>query len=120
MAYPLYGILGRWVALENIEGQDVRFQLRFNFNAYQTEMSATCLYPDGAWLQARAGSATAYQGNEIYIQQNSNAVIDDGFHFCRATLQPARWTAYFDGIGRLILFVNVPYQSRLTLVRDEI
>ncbi len=119
-ALPVAGLLGRWRAIDYVQGQNVEFDLRFNFQQDMTEMSVTCLYPDGASLETHAQASTNYSANEIYIQQTNNSVIDDGFHFCRATLQPTKWTAYFDGTGQMVLFVDVPFQSRLTLARDEI
>ena len=119
-ALPVEGLLGCWRAQETLLGQGVNFQLRFVFQQDATEMEVTCLYPDSSWLRANVRAATNYSANEIYIQQTNQSVINDGLHYCRATLQPTRWTAYFDGTGRMILFAETPFQSRLTLIRDEI
>lgn len=118
-ALPVDGILGRWVAQETILGRGVQFQLGVDFNEFTTDLTVKCFFNDGAYLEAKTSAQVNYDGNDIFIQETRQAVIDDRFHFCRATLQPSRWSAYFDGTGRIVLFVPVPYQARFTLIRND-
>jgi hypothetical protein len=118
-ATPVEGLLGRWIAQEPIPGRDVIFNLAFNFCEDRTEMQVNCVYRTHQSLTATAVAQTVYDGNEIYLQENNENVVNDGFRFCRATLMPAQWEALFDGLGNMVLFIPAPYQSRLTLVRAE-
>lgn len=118
-AQPAPGILGRWRAEYPIRDQGVNFYLRFNFQSYSTQLDVLCQFFDGAQLQTSAIARTHYFNNDIYIDENRQSVVNDGYHFCRSTLQIDRWSAYFDGMGRMILFVSTPYQQRVSLIRDE-
>ncbi|MBC7753496.1 MAG: hypothetical protein H7Z71_04605, partial [Moraxellaceae bacterium] len=59
-----------------------------------------------------------YNGNAIYIQENRQNTSQDPYHYCQAGLAPSVWTIYFDGYGRLILTMPVPYNAQFRLVRD--
>ncbi len=119
-AHPVEGILGRWIAQETVFSRGVDFQLAFDFQTFSTALTVKCLFHDGAYLEAQTAARVVYQGNDIYIQESRQSLVDDRIHFCRATLQPSIWSAYFDGTGRIVLFVPVPYQARFSLVRDDI
>jgi hypothetical protein len=120
LAFPVEGLLGRWTAQNLTPGRGVYFQLSFDFQPESTRMTVKCLYERGGELEAQTQAHTGYNENEIYIHETKESVVSDGYRFCRATLQPALWTAYFDGAGKMILFIPAPYQTRFTLVRDEI
>ena len=118
VADPVEGLLGSWTAQNFVQGRGVEFHMSFNFQEDTTQLTVKCYFYDGAFLEAQALTNAHYIDNEIYLQNSRQSVVDDGYHFCRATLQPSRWTAYFDGTGKMVLFVPTPYQSRFTLVRD--
>lgn len=117
-AEPVPGLLGRWTAEEPLLGNNVQFYLTFSFEENRTTMGVECVYRDGSSLQAIATTNTHYDNNRILILQKNEGVVNDGVHFCRATLERSQWEAYFDGTGRMVLFVPTPYQTRLILVRD--
>lgn len=119
-ATPVDGILGRWTAQEVMMGRGVQFHLSFDFQENSTSLNVNCVFFDGAQLGAQVSAFATYEGNDIFIQETRETVANDGRHFCRATLQPTRWTAYFDGTGKIVLFVPVPYQTRFTLVHSDI
>lgn len=119
-AEPVDGLLGNWVADGPLRGRDVEFQLSFSFQPEQTQMSVRCLYRDGSSLSIQAMARTEYRGNDIFIMERNQGTANDGYHFCQASLDRSQWNAYFDGTGRLVLFVPVPYQARFFLVREEI
>ncbi len=118
LAAPVEGILGRWRAENTQVGRGVDFQLAFEFAEYDMKMDVQCHFYDGAFLETSATSSVDYDRNYIYIRENRETVANDGYHFCRATLQRSVWTAYFDGTGRMVLFVPTPYQTRFYLVQD--
>jgi hypothetical protein len=117
-AEPVPGLLGRWVAEQPLYGRDVQFHLSFNFDEEKTTMTVQCAFRNGDSLQISAQAFTRYDGNNIFIVERNEGVVNDGFHFCRATLDRSQWQAYFDGTGKMVLFVPVPYQARFSLVRD--
>lgn len=116
LAAPVPGLIGRWKAENVLYGRGVEFRIGFNFAPQKTTIQVNCLFNMGARLSAQAASFTSYNANEILIHETHQTVADDGIHFCRATLIPARWTAYFDGTGRMVLFIPAPYQSQFNLV----
>ena len=118
-ALPVEGLLGHWKAQNTILGRDVQFQLSFNFEQEDTTLTVECLYHDGSSLVATTSAHTNYSANEIYIQEKRQSVVDDGYRFCRSTLQPSMWRALFDGTGKMVLFLPAPYQAQLTLVQDN-
>ncbi|MBC7421267.1 MAG: hypothetical protein H7328_11115 [Bdellovibrio sp.] len=114
-------VMGDWHALNRIGNPDTEFQVDFNFSPYQATIKVTCFFHDGAVLGAVTTSAAAYgfsNAYDIFIQNGSQVVASDGFRFCRATLQPTRWTAYFNGYGQMQLITQVPFQSQFNLVRN--
>ena len=117
-AEPVAGILGNWFAEETLFGRDVSFRLGFSFTEDRARLSVQCAYRDGQLLETFATARVQYDGNNIYITERNEGLVNDGFHYCRATLDHSRWEAYFDGTGKMVLFVPVPYQARFTLVRD--
>lgn len=117
-AEPVPGILGNWIAEETILDRDVCFRLSFSFEEQHAKLSVQCAYRDGQLLEVSVAAAVYYDGNHINILERNQGLADDGFHFCRATLDRSQWQAYFDGTGKMVLFVPVPYQARFTLVRD--
>lgn len=117
-ALPVDGLLGNWIAEEPLYGRDVQFRLSFSFTEEKVRLSVQCAFRDGQLLEASAVSDAHYSGNDIHILERNQGVVDDGFHFCRATLDRSQWNAYFDGTGKMVLFVPVPYQARFILVRD--
>lgn len=117
-ALPVDGLLGNWIAEENLLGRDVQFRLSFSFEEDHAQLSVECAFRDGQLLSTRAISAVQYDGNQIYILERNEGSVNDGFHFCRATLDRSQWQAYFDGTGKMVLFVPVPFQARFTLIRD--
>jgi len=118
LAEPVQGLLGRWKSENVLYGNNVEFRLGFNFTANKTELNVDCTFIHGEHLQASTSSRACYDVNHIFIQETKEVVTNDGYHFCRATLAPATWTAYFDGAGKMVLFVPVPYQAQFTLVPD--
>jgi len=117
-ALPVEGLLGNWIAEETLLGRDVQFRLSFSFEEDHAQLSVECAFRDGQLLSTHAISAVHYDGNEINILERNEGSVNDGYHFCRATLDRSQWQAYFDGMGKMVLFVPVPYQARFTLVRD--
>lgn len=117
-AVPVPGLLGDWIAEEPLYDRDVRFHLGFSFEENRAKLLVQCAFRNGQILETSANAAVQYDGNNIYILEKNEGSVNDGFHFCRATLERSRWEAFFDGTGKMVLFVPVPYQSRLTLVRD--
>lgn len=117
-AEPVPGILGNWIAEETIYGRDVMFRIGFSFTEDRAHMSVQCAYRNGQLLETSATAAAQYDGNNIYITERNEGQVSDGFFFCRATLDRSRWEAYFDGTGKMVLFVPVPYQARFTLIKD--
>lgn len=115
-AEPVPGLLGRWKTEGLLPGNGMQFRLYFNFSEHNTDLQVRCLYPNGTRLTATVNSNTSYDANNICIHERNQAVVDDGIRFCRATLNPAVWTAYFDGTGKMVLFVPPPYQSQFKLV----
>lgn len=113
---PVPGLLGQWDAENVLLGREAQFRLTFNFSQFSSEMTVHCLFNDGSRLTATTNSDTAYSENSIFILENKQTITDDSIHFCRATLNKATWTAYFNGTGKMILFVPAPYQSQFTLV----
>lgn len=110
-------IYGNWTAENALWDRGVEFQLSFLFRPNYTALTVDCFFNDGAHLQASANSFASYYRNEISIQERKQTVSEDGFHFCRATLMPATWNVYFDQMGRMVLFMPIPYQARFNLVR---
>ncbi len=117
-AEPVAGILGNWIAEETLFGREASFRIGFSFTNDQARISVQCAYRDGQRLETSAISSVQYDGNNIYIVERNEGTVNDGFHYCRATLDRSRWEAYFDGTGKMVLFVPVPYQARFTLIRD--
>lgn len=117
-AEPVPGILGNWIAEEALFGRDVSFRLGFSFQEETAQISVQCAFRNGQLLETSAVARVQYDGNNIFILERNEGTVNDGFHFCRATLDRSRWEAYFDGTGKMVLFVPVPYQARFTLVRD--
>lgn len=117
-ALPVEGLLGNWIAEEPLQGRDVQFRLSFSFQDEYATLAVECAFRNGQRLSTLAVAAVQYDGNNIFILERNEGVVNDGFNFCRATLDRSRWEAYFDGTGKMVLFVSVPYQTRLILVRD--
>ncbi len=117
-ASPVEGLLGRWKTENAQLGNGVDFQISFDFTNFNMKMNVQCEFHDGAYLETSAMSAVDYKNNYIYIGENLETVANDGYHYCRATLRRSVWTAYFDGTGRMVLFVPTPYQTRFYLVQD--
>lgn len=119
-AQAVDGIYGNWQTENSIYGQGVEFTVQFNFNDTSASVSVDCAFNDGVLLHASAESLATYDGNEIKIHEAKQTVSQDGQRFCRATMYRAIWTAYFDGTGKMVLFVPGPYQTnRFTLVKFE-
>ncbi len=113
-------LLGNWRAINRIMTPDTDFQVNFRFSQGEVKLSVTCYFRDGALLSSSIRGAVSYgfsNAYDIYIQQAGQAVVSDGQRFCRATLQPSRWTAYFDGAGRMQLITQVPFNSQFILIR---
>ena len=113
-------VFGDWYAINRLADYNTEYQVEFRFTPHQVNLHVTCFFRDGAILSARVSAAAAYQYSyayDIFIQQAQQAVISDGARFCRATLQPTVWTAYFDGFGRMQLMTQVPFNSQFILVR---
>ena len=117
-ATPVEGILGHWRTEHPQLGRGVDFHLNFEFTKFDMKMDVHCDFHDGAYLETSATSSVDYDNNYIQIRENLETVANDGYHYCRATLRRSVWTAYFDGTGRMVLFVPTPYQSRFYLVQD--
>jgi hypothetical protein len=117
-ALPVQGLLGRWRAQNTILGPDVQFLLYFTFDLEFTTQTVQCLYLDGSSLIATTSAYTNYLAHNIYIQETRQAVVNDGYRFCRSTLQPSMWRALFDVTGRMVLILPAPYQTQLTLIRE--
>lgn len=119
-AQAVDGIYGNWESENPMYGQGVQFNASFNFTETEVSLTVQCLFNDGVSLSASASSLATYDGNNIRIHEPRQAVIQDGYRFCRATLDRAIWTAYFDGTGKMVLFVPGPYQTnRFVLVKFE-
>ena len=112
-------IWGRWIAQNYLQSRGVQLQLAFDFSPTAAQMTANCYFSDGAALQASTYSYATYFNNEIYIQETRENATQDGYHFCRASLAPSTWSAYFDYSGRLVLYMPIPYQSQFFLVRTS-
>lgn len=117
-ADPVPGLLGRWVAEHPVYDRDVRFNLAFDFQERRTTMSVGCYFRDGAYLETAATTSVRYDENRIQILVPNEGLANDGFHYCRATLNRSTWEAYFDGTGKMVLFLPFPYPSRISLVRE--
>ncbi|MFZ3231651.1 MAG: hypothetical protein WA160_15690 [Pseudobdellovibrio sp.] len=115
-ANPVPGLLGKWDAERVLLGRGVQFHLTFDFTETQTELTVHCLFTDGTHLSSSANSSVVYNVNEIFLQESKQVITDDGVHFCRATLSPTKWTAYFNGAGKMVLFVPAPYQAQFDLI----
>lgn len=116
LAAPVPGLLGHWQTETPLHGRGVDFDIHFNFTPTETELAVHCAFFQGAQLTAVTSSAVTYQNNEICVQEQHQTVTDDGVHFCRATISPARWTIYFDGTGKMVLFIPAPYQAQFNLI----
>lgn len=117
-AFPADCLLGNWHTVNPIYGRDVAFYVDFNFSERKVDMTVNCEFRNGGYMSATAISPVSYNGTEIYIQQAQEAVVNDGYRYCRATLQLARWDASFDGEGRMYLTVPSPYQTQFVLEKD--
>lgn len=116
-AFPVDGILGNWTTQQPLPGRNVEFYLSFSFEQNRVITEVECRFYDGQVLSTRAMAEAAYDGNDIFILERNQGTVSDGIHFCQASLDRSRWSAYFDGMGKLVLFVPVPYQTRFILVR---
>lgn len=115
-ATPVEGLLGRWKSQDVLYGDGVQFRIDFNFTPTKTTMNVNCFFTMGQRLRASATASTTYDVNNIFIREQKENVSGDGQHFCRASLYPAQWTAYFNGAGAMVLFVPTPYQAQFHLV----
>lgn len=114
---PGNSLLGRWRALNVLQGDGVQFRLYFNFAPNHASLTVHCSFFDGARLRATATSPVYYGNHQVFIQQPSRNTSQDGVRFCQSTIQVSRWDAYMNGYGRMNLVIPVPYQN-LTLVKE--
>ena len=119
LAEPVPQLLGRWKTEYPILGEGVQFRMNFEFGPDHTQLTVNCDFYDGTRLSSNIAARTHYHNNEIYIDENRQSVVDNGYRFCRSTLQIARWTAYFDGTGKMLLIVPGASPSQVTLVPDN-
>lgn len=117
-ADPVPQLLGRWKTEYPILGQGVQFRMNFEFSPDHTQLTVNCDFYDGTHLSSNVAARTHYLNNEIYIDENRQSVVDNGYRFCRSTLQIARWMAYFDGTGKMLLIVPGASPSQVTLVPE--
>ena len=118
LAHPHQQFYGKWNSINPIYNRDVNFYVGFRFSPSSVAMTVDCSFLDGAHLSATVHSRVNYFGNEIHVMQTQQTVAQDGYRFCRATLQPARWLSYFDAYGRLVLTVGAPYQTQFVLEKE--
>lgn len=118
--YNTNPIVGRWQAINRIGSFDTSFQVNFRFTSRDMGMRVQCYFRDGSMLSAMVSTPVVYSVSnayDIYIQRAVQAVVQDGQRFCRATLQPTRWTAYFNGLGNMQLIAAIPFGAQFNLVR---
>lgn len=109
---------GEWVSNYPIVRPDVEIYSRFVFTPDTMAITATCFYPlYNSDLSVSVLTPVAYHQNNLYIQQQTQAVVNDGYRNCSIRLVPQVWQFYFDGTGKAILFTPGPYQQRYELVR---
>ena len=116
LAQAVPGLLGQWKSEEVLYGRNVQFQVGFDFSATNAKINVNCLFTNGAKLFASAESSATYNVNEIFVNETKQTVTDDGIRFCRASISPGKWTAYFNGAGKMVLFVPAPYQAQFNLI----
>ncbi len=113
-------LIGNWRSQRPNLGNGMTFDVQISFRPNRVGLKMNCLFNDGVRLSTIVETFSTYNFTdryEINIQGYDQSEAVAGNNVCRATLNPSRWYAHFDGLNRLILNAQTPFATQYTLVR---
>jgi len=114
-------LMGRWISENILYNRGVELHTEFNFTNSTMTLTGSCVFPapHGTTLTATLSSQIEFNGNDLYILETKNSLVDDGYRYCKVYVQPTRWQFYFNGLGKAVLIAPVPYGAQFSLVRPN-
>ncbi|AZZ37104.1 hypothetical protein CIK05_09970 [Bdellovibrio sp. qaytius] len=113
-------MLGIWHSDQPTFQNGIWIHSEFNFSEYQMTMHAICEFRNPTvHLTVGVASRAAYNQNLIYVYDNADATVNDGYRFCRATFAPSTWEFYFQSadMNHAVIFAPIPSQLRIPVTR---